>query len=211
MGSKIFTIFIGDLVESRGMKGRQRFARKLNRQIARISQDFSEEFYAPITLTKGIDELTGVLKRPNMCYQICRYVNQLLYPYQFRFAVVRGHIDIAVRSKDARKMDGPAFHRAANIIEDSKKENIYYCFSIEPKSPCIDYLLNEVANLLHILREQWSEHQRKIAHLYEQTGNQKKVAKKLGITQQAVSDALRQAHWKEIKRAEKTIDKTLNK
>ncbi|MBI4653806.1 MAG: hypothetical protein HY752_02265 [Nitrospirae bacterium] len=71
--------------------------------------------------------------------------------------------------------------------------------------------LNELTNLLHILRSGWTNHQRHVVQFYEKLGNQKAVAEVLRITQQAVSDALRQAHWKELKRVETMIDGVLKK
>jgi predicted DNA-binding protein YlxM (UPF0122 family) len=108
-------------------------------------------------------------------------------------------------------MDGPAFHTAADMIQRAKKENLYYCFNLGFQFTEFDPWLNELANLLHILRSGWSNHQLRVVQLYEKFGSQISVAKKLGITQQAVSDALRQAHWKEVKRVENMIDEALEK
>jgi predicted DNA-binding protein YlxM (UPF0122 family) len=108
-------------------------------------------------------------------------------------------------------MDGPAFHTASDMIQRAKKENLYYCFNIGFQFAELDQWLTELTNLLHILRNGWSNHQRRVVQFYEKFGSQKAVAKELGITQQAVSDALRQAHWKELNRVEKMIDEVLKK
>lgn len=146
-----------------------------------------------------------------MSYRICRLLNEEVYPHLFRFAVVRGTLDTAITSKDARRMDGPAFHTAADMIERAKKKNLYYCFNLGFQFEEFDLWLNELANLLHILRGGWTNHQRRVVQFYGKFGNQRRVAKELGITQQAVSDALRQAHWKELKQVENMIDKALDK
>jgi len=211
MESKIFTIIVGDLVRSRNISGRQQLLHKIRRVIDHLSREFRKEFYAPLILTRGIDELSGVLKRSNMSYRICRLLNERIYPHLFRFAVVRGPLDIAISSKDARRMDGLAFHTAADMIQRAKKENLYYWFNLGFQFAEFDLWLNELANLLHLLRSGWSNHQRRVVQFYEKFGSQKSVAKELGITQQAVSDALRQAHWKELKRVENTIDEVLMK
>lgn len=207
----MFTIIVGDLVRSRESSGRQQISRKIRLTIGRVSRDFRDEFYAPLVLTRGIDEVCGVLKRPDMSYRICSLVNQAVSPRVFRFAVVRGALDIAVASKDARTMDGPAFHVAADMIQQAKKRNLFYSFDLASEFADLDPWLSEVANLLQILRSSWSKHQLRVVRLYEQLGSQKAAANKLSITQQAVSDALRQAHWRELKRAEDLICDVLGK
>ena len=209
--SKIFTIIVGDLVGSRNISDRQQLSRKIASVIDQVSKEFRKEFYAPLTLTRGIDEFSGVLKRFNMSYGICRFLNEKVHPHLFRLAVVRGPLDIAITSKDARRIDGPAFHVAADMIQRAKKENLYYNFNLGFQFEEFDLWLNELTNLLHILRSSWTNHQRRVVQLYKEIENQKIVAKDLGITQQAVSEALRQAHWKELKRVETMIDRTLEK
>lgn len=210
-GSRIFTIIVGDLVGSRNISGRQKLSRKIRLVIDHITRKFQKEFYAPLVLTRGIDELSGVLKRSNMSYRICRFLNEEVSPHRFRFAIAKGPLDIAITSKDARKMDGPAFHTGANMIQRAKRDNLYYSFNLGFRFQEFDLCLNELTRLLHILRNGWTDHQRRVVRFYEKFGNQKAVAKALGITQQAVSDALRQAHWKELKRVETIIDGTLER
>ena len=210
--SKIFIIIAGDLVGSRNVSHRQQLSDKIRSVIDQITREFRDEFYAPPVLTRGIDELSGVFKRPNMSYRICKLLNDGIYPYLFRFALVRGVLDVAVDSRDASRMDGPAFHIAADLIQRAKKENLYYCFNLELfQVKEFDQWLDEFTNLIHIVRSDWTEHQRKVVQLYERLENQQAVARELGITQQAVSDALGQAHWKEVTRAENIVDRILGK
>ena len=203
---KVFTIIIGDVIGSRDISDRARLLKRIQAAISEIVKKFQEEFYAPLKLTRGVDELSGVLKRPEKAYQICTFLNERLLPYQFRFAIVRGNLDIGVKSKDAAKMDGTAFHIAANIIERARKEKRCYYFDLGLQPPILEQLVNELSNLIYLLRSNWSNHQRRIVELYLRLGSQQSVAKKLSITQQAVSDALRQARWKEIGQAEKVIE-----
>lgn len=207
--SKVFTIIVGDVIGSRDISNRVKFMRRIQAVISEIVKEFQEEFYAPLKLTRGLDELSGVLKRPEKGYRICSLLNERLLPHQFRFAIVRGNLDIGVKSRDAAKMDGSAFHIAADIIERAREENRCYYFSLGLQPAVTEQLVNELANLIYLLRSNWSDHQRHIVELYVRLGKQKSVAKKLGITQQAVSDALRQARWKEIEQAEKVIEQLL--
>lgn len=199
--TKEFTIIVGDLVRSRDIPDRDQFSIKLQSTITKLFEEFFEEFHAPLVLTQGIDELSGVLKQPDKSYRICTLLNERLYPHQFRFAIVRGAIDVAINSEDARQMDGPGFHLAADVIQLAKKENRYYYFKLGFQLPEHDRLITELANLIHLIRSNWSRHQRHIVDLYVKFKHQKTVAEKLGITQQAVSDALQHAFWWDIKQA----------
>jgi len=207
--TRILTVIVGDLVHSRDIPGRQQLSRKIPLLIENVTKKYRKEFYAPLIQVRGIDELSGVLKQSTMSYRICRSLNEAVYPNLFRFAVAQGVLDIAIDSRDVTKMDGPAFHTAADMIKQAKKKNLYYCFDLGHEFTQLNLLLNELPNLVHILRSSWSKHQRRVVQLYQKFGTQKAVAKQLGITQQAVSDALRQAHWKELKQAEDIIDQVL--
>jgi hypothetical protein len=210
-GQKLFTVIVGDLVGSRTISSRRGLSQRIHLVVDRLSREYRQEFHAPITLTKGIDELSGALKRPAKSYRICRLLNADVYPAKFRFAVARGSLDLGVSTKEAGKMDGPAFHTAADLIRNAKKENLFCSFNLGARQSEISQMLTEMANLLHILRQGWSKHQRDVVEIYEQFGNQGKVAKKLGISQQAVSDALRQANWKAFRRAEDVVDAILER
>ncbi|MDP2899185.1 MAG: SatD family protein [bacterium] len=211
MASKVLTVILGDLVHSRESKGRQELSRRIHSALIHLRHEFTEEFYAPLVLTRGVDELSGVLKRPNMSYRICTLLNARMSPRLIRFAIVRGNVDIAVTSKDARRMDGPAFHAAADLLAKAKTDNLYYYFKLGFEFSEIDPWLTEIASLLHIIRSGWSDRQRRVANLYVKLGSQEAVADRLRITQQAVSDVLRRAHRRELKRAEDLIAEVLER
>ena len=206
-----FTIIVGDLAGSRKIKDRRQLSRKIRQVIGVVSRRFAGEVYAPLVLTRGIDEISGVLRRPGTSYRICRLVNEALLPHAFRFAVVEGNLDIDVSSRDAGRMDGAAFHSGAGLIRQAKKENLHYIFELGFQHEELNACLNQLTRLAHILRSEWTDHQRRVVQSYERLGNQKAAAKKLGVTQQAVSDALRQAHWRELTQAETVVDTLLER
>jgi hypothetical protein len=204
-----YTVITGDLVGSRAVLDRVGMSKLVNSAILRVNKEYSADIFAPLALTRGIDEFSGVLKSPRNSYRICRMLNESIYPHYFRFAVVRGVLDVGVHSKDAAKMDGPAFHDAASILKDAKKSQRLFNFKIHgPRGP-LDSLINELAQMVHIVKEDRTAHQRKVVEAYEKNNNQALVSRKLSISQQAVSDALKQAGWKDIKRSEDIIDKAL--
>ena len=66
-----------------------------------------------------------------------------------------------------------------------------------------------MTNLIQVMRSEWTDRQRQVIELYEKSENQKATATLLGITQQAVSDALQKAHREQVKRAEESVNATL--
>ncbi len=144
-----------------------------------------------------------------MSYQICSALNDKIYPQQFRFVIVRDTLDVAINSKNASKMDGSAFHKAADMLKLAKRDNLYYCFEIKPKFAKLNSLLSDMTNLIQVMRSEWTDRQRQVIELYEKSENQKATATLLGITQQAVSDALQKAHREQVKRAEESVNATL--
>lgn len=210
-----FTVIVGDLVHSRNIAGREQVSQKIRLAIECICSEFRGEFYAPLVLTRGIDEFSGVLNRPDMSYRICRFLNDKIYPCRFRYAVVQGKLDIEVESRNAGRMDGPAFHVASDMISRAQREKLHCIFKLGLPAE-YDVWLSELANVVELLRADWSERKRHIVRLYEKMepragmGRQNEVARILGVSQQSVSSTLLQAKWKEINRVENVIDKALH-
>ena len=106
-------------------------------------------------------------------------------------------------------MDGPAFHIAAALIMNAKRRGLSYAFSFGAHRETIGEVLTTLANLHRVITGDWSPRQREVVQLYERLGAQGPVSERLGITQQAVSSALRAAHWRDIHALESHIDHLL--
>jgi hypothetical protein len=209
MRSCIKTVILGDLIHSREKTDRAALATHIAQVLTAVDRKFSAEFHAPLILAKGIDEISGVLNSPATCFRICRTVNESMHPHCFRFAVVQEKLDVAVDSRDSRLMDGPAFHMASDLMAQAKKQGSFYSFRLGFLVPELEGLVCGAANLTHVLRQEWTRHQRRVIAAYEQYRKQERVARKLGISQQAVSDALREAKWKSLVQQETLLDAVL--
>jgi len=209
MNTQLFTVISGDLVRSRDISQRDAFSEKLNKTLEAVNRDFDDEIFAPLTVTKGIDEISAVLKKPGLSYRICRSLNDRIRPHSFRFAIVTGALDVAIEAHDARQMDGSAFHTASGLLLAGKKKDGLYFFKVGGSVTEVDSLLEDLALLIHIIRQNWTPRQYRIIQLYSGLGNQFEVASRLKITQQAVSDSLRKSHFQDLKRAEESIEAML--
>ena len=209
MNAKLFTVISGDMVRSRLISQRNRFSQKLGLVLETTNNEFHEELFAPITVTKGIDEISAVLKRPDLSYLICRTLNSRIYPHFFRFAIVTDVLDVGLNTRDARQMDGNAFHLASHMLLLGKKKNKPYFFKVSADTKELDSLLEELTNLIHITRLSWTPKQYRMIQLYCKLENQVEVAKKLKITQQAVSDSLKKSNFEDLKVSEESVDALL--
>jgi len=189
-------VMFGDLVASSQVEDRESFQKMLDAVCQEMNRRLSGYFEAEFKIIKGIDEIGAVLTDVSKVFEVVSTFFEELHPDRMRFVVVRGVIDTAFESRDVSKMDGPAFHRAAFLMERLKRTRLL--FDMSTGGEIIDSLISGQINLLLMARGGWSATQRRIIREYEKTGIQSKVAENLGITQQAVSRALRRSNWKEI-------------
>lgn len=209
----LYTVVLGDLIRSRTIKKRRQVSGKIESSLEKINSMFSREMAAPLKLTRGMDEISGLFKRPYATYMACRNVNYSIHPHIFRFIIVRNKIDIGIGTRDPTLMDGAAFHLASDLMKKAKRKKKYFIFNIgSPTSTGrFNEWLTEVGNLVSALTSAWSDHQRSVVMNYEKFKNQERVARKLRITQQAVSDALKRANWELVNEAQRLIDEFLEK
>jgi len=93
---KSFTVIVADLTSSRGIGQRNKVSNKIRNNLKIIEKKYSKDFYAPLVLTRGMDEMSGVLLQSLKSFKICNELNWEIYPERFRFAIVRGPLDVAV-------------------------------------------------------------------------------------------------------------------
>jgi len=201
-----YVVVIGDVIKSGRTKDRVKYWNKLQEVVKKINEKYKKIFYAPMMIIKG-DEVTAVLNDLENLYLILRTFQEDFYPYQIRFVSVYGEIDVAIETKNASLMDGPAFWKADTYLESIKKERKYFYFDFGDE--LLDRMIASMANLLAHLKNRWSEKEKAVIALYEKHGRQVEVAEKYGATQQGISDALKRSYWREIRESEKIILKVL--
>lgn len=196
------TIIVGDVVGSGKIADRPGYWKKLRKSTKRINRKYKEAFLGPLMVLMG-DEVSAVLKNLKHTYPIMRDFQEMLHPYRIRFVSVVGEVDLALSTKNASLMDGPAFWKANEHLENIKRKKMTFLFDLGNER--IDGLLTATANLIACIKEGWTERERELISQYEELGKQEMVAERYQVSQQAVSSALRRARWKEINAAEETI------
>ena len=206
MSTEYFAI-VGDVVSSKKIEERDAFQSRLQKACDQVNATFADGIYAQIKITKGIDEISGILTKIENAYSITNVIFESIYPNLMRFAIVHGVLDTALESRDATKIDGPAFHKAAELIAQLKKtKNLV---KVQIYDELIDRLLNLQINSVFLLKKKWTKRQFEVAILYKNLRNQKEVAKRLGIKQQTVSRIVKSANYDEILESEQSINEIL--
>jgi hypothetical protein len=200
-------VMLGDVIASRKIEDKEASQRKLEKACLEVNRNFAEDIYADFKILKGIDEIEGVLLNIASVYKIMDTMLEQFYPHSMRFVLVLDYIDTAVESREVSRMDGPAFHRASDLMKDMKGSRLMFRMSIG--DDIMDKTVAGEINLIFLLKKGWSPGQYRILREYRKTGTQNMVAKALGITQQAVSKALNRSMWKEISSIEDDLNYVL--
>jgi hypothetical protein len=199
-----FYVLLGDVIQSRQINNREDFQKKIEETCKNINTIYAEGIYADFKILKGIDEIGGVLSSMSNIYKIITKIFDDIYPNTIRFALVFDYIDIALGTRNITKMDGIAFHKASEMIRELKMSKLMFDMSV--KDEMLDMSITGQINLIFLIKKNWSATQYNIVREYEKTNKQSEVAKKLRITQQAVSKNLKQSMWREIRTVEEKIN-----
>lgn len=137
-----------------------------------------------------------------------------MHPVKIRFGVGVGKILTDIDFDRTLEIDGPAYHRARNMIDaiknnENQYEGIYSNIMIDSgkENVTIDTLMNTIFSLRSIIKEKWTNRQVEIIRMYmncEQ--NQYKTAEALHIGQPAVSKCLNKANYYSFKSAGDSIN-----
>lgn len=199
-------VVLADVIESRALGDRESFGAALDTTLDRLNDEFADAVTADFAPLKGIDEFGGVLDSPRHAYDVIRTIADGLFPVEVRFAVAYDTVDV-VPEPDVALMDGPAFHRADELL--GAVETAGDLVGVDTGDPVRDGYLADVANLILTLRADWTDRQFEVVRTYRETGSQRAAAERLDVSQQAVSAALARSNYARIDRAETHLRRLL--
>ena len=180
-----FTVVLADVVDSQQIEERGAFEERLSAAIETVNDRHRESIHTAFSTIKGIDEFGGVLTSIAPVADIQRTFSRMLHPEQFRMAVVNGQIDVNEDSGEISQMDGPAFARGDELLEELAASG--FSFRLEGGAEHVDDLVSDEINLLEIIRGEWRETTVDVVAAYERAESQEVVAERLGVTPQTVS------------------------
>lgn len=198
-------VLVGDLVRSRSASRRPALAKAIEAALKHITRANAPDWIAPPVTTRGLDEISAVLRRPDHAFDIVTDLNIAVWPNRFRFALARGQIDVARRSRDAAAMDGPALHLAADALARLESRHGLFAVNLPGANPASCSLLEAATDLHSALLADMAKRQVQVLSLLRRGQTQAQAAASLDITQQAVSLANRAAHIAALRHAEESI------
>jgi len=198
---------LGDLFSSRQIKNSEELQKKLENSLKKVNAIYAKDIYAKFKVLKGVDEIGGVLLNIQHVYNIIDIISAEISPNLMRFVLVLDNIDDPLEAQNITKMSGIAFHKASDMMGDLKKSDLTVDIVLCNKP--LDKILADVINLISAVKKDWSVTKHQIFREYKETGNQYKVAEKLGITQQAVSKNLDNMNWREMDEMETSLNNLL--
>lgn len=185
-------VVLVDLVGSRDIDDRAAFEARLDDALAHVNAAEEAHLATPLTKMKGIDEFGCVLTEMAPLPDLIPALLDRIHPTFARFGVASGGIDVGRDSDTVAEMDGPAFHRASELLDGLEREELFA--RIDTGAPT-DGLVTAALNLLVLEREGLTDRQVEMILAYERHGTQAAAGEALDVPQQAVSEALRRANY----------------
>lgn len=200
-------VVLGDVVGSREVEDREALQRDLQDSIGEINQRYENDIRASFSLLKGVDELGGVLTGISALYDVIKTVYRSTYPTAVRFAGAYDGVDVGSERKEVAEMDGPAFHRADDLLSDLDVDG--RLFALYTGEDLLDILIGNYVNLCLMQMDEWTHREMEIIDTYERMGTQSAAAGELDVSQQRVSNVIRETNWKEFRRMESDLNDAL--
>lgn len=206
---KKFVALVGDLEGSRKTRDRASFSESLERYLRTINAQFADEIWAPVVTVRGLDEISGLLHRPDKAFHVCARVNELVHPARFRWGISVGAIDVGLSSRDAGAMDGPAFHNAAEAILRGEAERRTYTFYLPGLDTALAEMIETAAQLYAEVVSNWTPTVSRVIDAIRQTSSQVEAARSLKLTPQRVSQIVHRGSINRLLEFEVAIGKLL--
>jgi DNA-binding CsgD family transcriptional regulator len=195
-------VLLTDVAGSRQIGDRRSFEKRLDETLKEVQQLYAPVFEMPIQVWKGLDEAAALLKEPWQLYKVMDHIDDSIAPHKMRFVVVKGSVDVVPTDGNIARADGEAFHLAAARMLALKRDGLK--FSCHTGNEAFDKAWSAQLNLLWLLKSGWTERQRTVYRMYNETGRQEEVARRLHISQQQVSKTLKSIAAAQVQALEKT-------
>lgn len=205
---KQYLVIIGDIIGSRGIKNRKEVQQKFINTLNKSSVSHETSVVSPLTLTIG-DEFQVVLSDSEMLFDTLYQIESSMEGISLRYGFGLGGIDTEINRESAIGMDGPAFHYARNAVETARSMNKIYVFRCTDKSA--EARINMLLDWLNVTTTKWNIQKKSILFYYRKHWTQTKIAGKIGITQPAVSQHLKDPAFTLVNSTQMSVQTDINK
>jgi len=194
-------VVTADIRASREVPDRAELQERLLSAIAEANGRFRDQLLASFQVTLG-DEWQGLLADASAAYTVAAFFRDRLAPQSLAIGIGEGEVATALVS-DVRQMDGEAFHRSRQALEEAKRRGLAVVFRM--RDPWVDALLTSTASLVFDLYGRWTPLQRERYGLLRQLGTMAEVAKRAGVSVAAVSQSLSSARAGLVQECEEAL------
>ena len=172
-------------------------ASKLGSSALALTAKFGEDLVSPPSQEGRA--LVAILARPDVAFDVAVSLMEEVWPSLLRIVfVTTGH-----QQSDEAKHE--AHGRAMELLEEAEREQAAFRFQIAGRGPAETQLAESCALLHSTLCQDWTATRAAAVRAYRKLGRQKEVAQQLEITQQAVSQMLRGARYRELAQVEANL------
>lgn len=202
-----YLVLIGDIVESKKIKQRQKFQIEFQKLISDLNSVYKKKIVSPLTITLG-DEFQGLLNDSTELFLIIHKIQSSFRDVIFRFAMSVGSISTKINNETAIGMDGGGFHDARAAMDRNKKENRHFSFcGNQPEAILIDNMLHWI----DLVSAKWKKEKWKTILLKQLGNSQKQIEQQINISQSAISQNLKNPNTQLVMETEKIIEQYLSK
>ncbi len=204
MGDRVYAAITADIVGSteyykaNGKPLRPRLLKALEKVSARHAGTLA----VPFAITLG-DEVQGLVADPADSPRVVYDLRLQLSPLKCRIGVGIGSI-VSELAETTAQMEGLAFSLSREALDTagSLKSGLTVYRASDER---IENVANTVSLLMDVVQSRWTEKQWEAARLRSELVGLTNVARELGITYQAADYRLRQAHWRDIDSAVRSL------
>lgn len=200
-----YCVLTADIHQSRLAANRKELQEKIEAQLQTVNQTFANFIKVPFTITLG-DEWQGIVQDLPVAYEIAAHFIEKFHPVRLAIGIGEGKIETAWRERSS-EMDGEAFHRSRNALEEARQKNRTIRFATSHTNE--DILLNAILFLLQIQREGWTEKQFQKFCVYKEFRNTIKTAEIIGVSQSDIHQTLTAIQADSYLEAEKDLTQYL--
>jgi hypothetical protein len=168
---------------------------------------FQDLLAVKFTLFRG-DEIQGVFLPSKGIPRLIRQFRTHLRPLALRIGVGIGQIERGREREYSWQMDGSAFHRSRNALEQIAGSRIAATRFAGPAAAQLE-TINMLYTLVDAIESQWSEKQWQAVDAYDRNITFARAALELDSSPQSVNKHCRTARFKAISGAERFLDARL--
>lgn len=152
---KSYIVVIGDIEQSKKLSPdvRTQTQRSLEAVFKKLNQD-SNHIVSPYTITLG-DEFQVVYHRADELFQHIWAIMAVIHPVAVRVSIGVGEITTPINKEHALGMDGPAFHKARESIDQMRKKE--HLLSISTDNIRFNRLVNSTLRILGANLRGWNK------------------------------------------------------